>query len=223
LDIEGLGEKTITIFLEKGLLQDLASIYTLKKADITPLEGFGELSADNLVTAIENTRTPPLHRFLYGLGIPNVGETTAADIARFFGTFAAIRTATPDQLLQVEGVGPIVARSIVEFFANSSVNTELESLLQQVTPDTTVAEEIPEKEFSGKTFVFTGTLERLTRSEAKKQVEGLGGKVSSSVSRNTDYVVYGPGARSKLAKARELGMQLLTEEEFLALLGKPGE
>jgi len=220
LDIEGLGEKTITTFLEKGLLQDLASIYTLNKADIAPLEGFGELSADNLVTAIENTRIPPLHRFLYGLGIPNVGETTAADIARFFGSFAAIRTATPDQLLQVEGVGPIVALSIVEFFANSSVNTELESLLQQVTPQTAVTEEVTEKELSGKIFVFTGTLERLTRSEAKKLVEGLGGKVSSSVSRNTDYVVYGPGARAKLAKARELGRQLLTEEEFIELIGE---
>ena len=223
LDIEGLGEKTITTFLEKGLLEDLASIYTLNETDIAPLEGFGELSADNLVTAIENTRTPPLHRFLYGLGIPNVGETTAVDIARFFGSFTAIRTATADQLLQVEGVGPIVARSIVEFFANSSVTTELESLLQQVTPQTAVAEEIPEKKFSGKTFVFTGTLERLTRSEAKKQVEGLGGKVSSIVSRNTDYVVYGPGARAKLAKARELVLQLLNEEEFLELIGEGSE
>jgi len=220
LDIEGLGEKTISTFLERGLIKDLASVYKLSKDGIAPLEGFGELSAHNLITAIENTRKPQLPRFLYGLGIPNVGEKTAADIARHFGIFAAIRNATTDQLLEVEGVGPIVARSIVDFFSNPSVGAKLDRLLEEVSPETMEAARPAKTELAGKTFVFTGTLERLTRSEARKRLEGLGGKVSSSVSRNTDYVVYGPGARSKLAKARELRIQLLTEEKFLELIGE---
>jgi len=181
LDIEGLGEKTISTFLERGLIKDLASVYKLSKDGIAPLEGFGELSAHNLITAIENTRKPQLPRFLYGLGIPNVGEKTAADIARHFGIFAAIRNATTDQLLEVEGVGPIVARSIVDFFSNPSVGAKLDRLLEEVSPETMEAARPAKTELAGKTFVFTGTLERLTRSEARKRLEGLGGKVSSSV------------------------------------------
>ncbi|MGD8504609.1 MAG: NAD-dependent DNA ligase LigA, partial [Syntrophobacterales bacterium] len=121
LDIEGLGEKTIATFLEKGLITDLASIYRLEGADIAPLEGFGDLSAKNLIAAINNSRKPQLQRFLFGLGIPNVGEKTAADISGSFGSFAAIRTATQEQLLEVEGVGPIVAQSIADFFASPAV------------------------------------------------------------------------------------------------------
>lgn len=218
LDIEGLGEKTTTTFLQKGLITDLASIYKLSQDKIAPLEGFGELSANNLIAAIENTREPELHRFLYGLGIPNVGEKTAADIARHFGSFAAIRSATTDQLLEVEGVGPIVAQSIVDFFANPSVNAELDRLLQEVNPQAMELPEPSRTELAGKTFVFTGTLERFSRSEAERLVETLGGNASSSVSSKTDYVVHGPGAGSKLAKARELGVRLLTEEEFLELI-----
>ena len=220
LDIEGLGEKTISTFLERGLLKDLASVYKLSKDGIAPLEGFGELSANNLITAIEDSRKPQLPRFLYGLGIPNVGEKTAADIARHFGTFAAIRSAATDQLLEVEGVGPIVARSIVDFFSNPSVGAELDLLLEEVSPEAMEAAQPAKTELAGKTFVFTGTMERFSRKEAQTQIETLGGRTGSSVSSRTDYVVHGPGAGSKLAKARELGIQLLTEKEFLELIGE---
>ena len=221
LDIEGLGEKTITTFLQKGLITDLASIYKLSQDKIAPLDGFGDLSAQNLIGAIENSRKPELRRFLYGLGIPNVGEKTAADICRHFGSFAAIRCATGEQLLEVEGVGPIVAQSIVDFFASPSIIAELDRLLEEVSPQKAI--EIPETsraELAGKTFVFTGTLERFARSEAQRRVESLGGRASSSLSSKTDYLVHGPGGGTKLDKAKELGVQLLTEEEFLELIGE---
>jgi len=220
LDIEGLGEKTISTFLEKGLIKDLASVYKLSKDGIAPLEGFGELSANNLLTAIEDSRKPQLPRFLYGLGIPNVGEKTAADMARHFGTFAAIRKANTDQLLEVEGVGPIVARSLVDFFSNPSVDAELDRLLEEVSPEAMEAARPAKTELAGKTFVFTGTMEKFSRKEAQRLIETLGGRTGSSVSSKTDYVVHGPGAGSKLAKAHELGIQLLTEEEFLELIGE---
>jgi DNA ligase (NAD+) len=220
LDIEGLGEKTTAVFLEKGLVSDLDSIYKLTEADIAPLEGFGELSAKNLIEAISKTREPELERFLYALGIPNVGEKTAADIARYLGSFAAIRRATAEQLLEVEGVGPIVAQSVVDFFANPAVDAALNRLLQEVTPLAMEARERPSTGLAGKTFVFTGALEEFSRSEAEKRVESLGGEATSSVSRKTDYLVHGPGAGSKLEKARSLGIQVLTEKEFLQLIDK---
>ncbi len=220
LDIEGLGEKTVSTFLERGLIKDLASVYMLSKDAIAPLEGFGELSANNLVTAIEDTRKPQLHRFLYGLGIPNVGDKTAADIARYFGTFAAIRNATTDQLLEVEGVGPIVAGSIVDFFSNPSVGAELDRLLEAVSPEAMEAARPAKTELAGKTFIFTGSMEKFSRKEAQRRIEALGARTGSSVSSRTDYVVHGPGAGSKLEKARKLEIQILNEEEFLELIEK---
>ena len=220
LDIEGLGEKTITTFLQKGLITDLASIYKLTQDKIAPLDGFGDLSAQNLLEAIESSRKPELHRFLYGLGIPNVGEKTATDISRNFGSFAAIRSATGEELLEVEGVGPIVAQSIVDFFANSAVNAALDRLLREVSPQAMELPEPSRAELAGKTFVFTGTLERFTRSEAQRRVKNLGGKATSFLSSKTDFVVHGSGAGSKLEKARNLGIQLLDEREFLALIGE---
>ena len=220
LDVEGLGDKTITTFLEKGLIKDLASVYKLSKDRIAPLDGFGELSANNLITAIEDSRKPQLPRFLYGLGIPNVGEKTAADMARHFGTFAGIRSATTDQLLEVEGVGPIVARSVVDFFSNPSVDAELDRLLEEVSPEAMEAARPAKTELAGKTFVFTGTMEKSSRKEAQRRIETLGARTGSSVSSKTDYVVHGPGAGSKLTTARELGIELLTEEEFLDLIGE---
>ncbi len=220
LDIEGLGEKTISTFLEKGLIKDLASVYKLSKDGIAPLEGFGELSANNLLTAIEDSRKPQLPRFLYGLGIPNVGEKTAADIASHLGTFAAIRKANTDQLLEVEGVGPIVARSVVDFFSNPSVDAKLDRLLEEVSPEAMEAARPAKTELAGKTFVFTGTMEKFSRMEAQRRIETLGGRTASSVSSRTDYVVHGPGAGSKLEKAKQLGVRLLDEREFLALIGE---
>jgi len=220
LDIEGLGEKTVATFLEKGLITDLASLYRLSSEKMASLDGFGELSARNLLDAIEKSREPELDRFLYGLGIPNVGEKTASDIAKAFGSFEAIRKASLDNLLGVTGVGPVVAQSVVGFFSNPATNEALDRLLLEVKPRRVAAAEGSQTQFTGKTFVFTGNLERFTRGEAEKLVESLGGSTSSSVSRKTDYVVYGPGAGTKLEKARGLGITLLAEEEFLKLIGK---
>jgi DNA ligase (NAD+) len=222
LDIEGLGDKTVATFLEKGLITDLASLYRLSGEKIASLEGFGDLSARNLLSAIERSKEPELDRFLYGLGIPNVGEKTASDIAKAFGSFDGIRKAALDQLLSVNGVGPIVAQSIVDFFDNPSISEALDRLLAEVKPRRVAAAEEPRAELAGKAFVFTGNLERFTRDEAERLVESLGGRTSSSVSRKTDYVISGPGAGSKLKKAQELGIRLLTEEEFLRLVGGGG-
>ncbi|UCG11180.1 MAG: NAD-dependent DNA ligase LigA [Deltaproteobacteria bacterium] len=220
LDIEGLGEKTIRTFLKAGLITDLASIYGLTTEKIAPLEGFGELSAKNLIEAIRNSKEPLLDRFLYALGIPNVGDKTAGDISRFFGSFAAIRDATEEELLEVEGVGPVVARAVIDFFANQEVQTELDRLLDEVTPKAMDVVEYGKTGLHGKTFVFTGTLEHFNRSEAQRRIEALGGKAVSSVSNRTDFLVHGPGAGSKLDKARDLGIQLLDEEGFLELIDK---
>jgi len=222
LDIEGLGEKTIATFLEHGLITDVASIYRLSKEKIAALDGFGDLSAANLVEAIEQSREPELDRFLYGLGIPNVGEKTASDIATAFGTLGAIRKASIELLLRVDGVGPIVARSVVDFFGNPAINEALERLLLEVRPRPAAEAKAPQTGINGKTFVFTGNLERFTRSEAEKLVASLGGRASSGVSPKTDYVVYGPGAGAKLEKARALGIPILREEEFLELVSREG-
>ncbi|MFP3869797.1 MAG: NAD-dependent DNA ligase LigA [Syntrophobacteria bacterium] len=222
LDIEGLGDKTVALLQERGLISDLASIYTLSAKKLASLPGFGELSAENLTRAIARSTTPPLDRFLYALGIPNVGEKTAMDIARWFGSFEAIRNATADDLSALDGVGPVVAESIVRFFRHPDIQAALDRLLQYVNPQPLEARERSMTPFAGNTFVFTGRLERLTRSEAEKRIQALGAKTSSSISRQTDYLVYGPGAGSKLEKARELGIQLLDEQQFLELLSKAG-
>ncbi len=224
LDIEGLGDKTVATFLAKGLITDLASIYELTEVDIAPLEGFGDLSAKNLVEAIRAKREPPLDRFLYGLGIPNVGAKIASDISRHLGSFAAIRELTAEQLIddkgksKVRGVGKVIAQSVLQFFGNPDIGKALDRLLLHVKPRMVRIVEPPTTEISGKTFVFTGALVSLTRTEAQKRVELLGGTATSRVSRNTDYVVHGQGAGSKLEKARDLGIRLLSEEEFLELI-----
>jgi DNA ligase (NAD+) len=226
LDIEGLGDKTVATFLEKGLITDIASIYELTEGDIAPLEGFGDLSAKNLIAAIHAKKEPPLDRILYGLGIPNVGEKIAADIAHHFGTFSVIRQLTFEQLIdekgksKVRGVGRIIAQSILQFFANPDIGEALDRLLLYVTPQITTRVEQPKTKISGKTFVFTGTLAGFARAEAEKRVERLGGRATSSVSRNTDYVVLGQGAGAKIGKAQDLGIRLLTEEEFVELIGE---
>ncbi|MBW1981388.1 MAG: NAD-dependent DNA ligase LigA [Deltaproteobacteria bacterium] len=220
LDIEGLGEKTIALLLDKNLITDLASVYDLSTEKIAVLEGFGELSASNLINAINQKREPPLARFLYGLGIPNVGEKTAADVARAFGSLDDIRHASVEELTKVAGVGPVVAKSIVDFFSNRAIQQGLERLLTRVRPREATAGSPAAGPLAHKTFVFTGTLERFKRSEAKQIVESLGGRTSSSVSKNTDYVVCGRDPGSKLEKARSLGIPLLNEAEFARLVGR---
>jgi DNA ligase (NAD+) len=233
-DIEGLGEKHIKAFCADGLIQSPPDIFTLEKRDqrasskLAKREGWGETSAKKLFAAIEARRNVRLDRFIYALGIRHVGETTARLLARNYGTadafLAAMREAGVDRegdafaaLDNIEGIGPAVAAAIADFFAETHNIEVVEDLLKEVTP--APLEKVEHgSPVSGKTVVFTGTLEHMTRSEAKARAERLGAKVAGSVSKNTDYVVAGPGAGSKLKNAKDLGVKVLSEEEWLKLI-----
>jgi DNA ligase (NAD+) len=229
-DIEGLGEKLIELFFAEGLIRTPADIFTLKARDgqsgppLREWEGFGETSARNLFNAIDARRTIPINRFLYALGIRHVGETNARRLARHFGDWESLRAAAraenaAEELSGVGGIGPVVAEAIADFFAEPRNEAALDALEKQVTiePMEAIAAGHP---LAGKTIVFTGSLERMTRDEAKAIAERLGAKVSGSISAKTDLVVAGPGAGSKLAKARELKVETIDEEDWIRRAGR---
>jgi len=217
LDIDGLGEKIVQQLVEEGLVKDVGDLYDLTEGDLIPLERFAAKSARNIVTAIEASKEVPLWRLINALGIRYVGEATAQLLARHFPSLDKLMAADQETLLHVEGVGEQVASSIRGFFA-SKRNQALIKKLQ----DNGVQGEPPKPQaaspLGGKTFVFTGGLPNLSRDEAKAMVAARGGKVTSSVSAKTDYVVAGADPGSKLAKARELGVTVLNEAEFMELL-----
>ncbi|HEY4808354.1 MAG TPA: NAD-dependent DNA ligase LigA [Roseiarcus sp.] len=228
-DIEGLGEKLIELFFTEGLVRTPADIFTLKARDgqghppLREWEGFGETSARNLFNAIDARRSIPLNRFLYALGVRHVGETNARRLARHFGDWEALRTAAraenaAEEISAIGGIGPVVAEAIADFFAEPRNEAALDALVRQVTiePMEAIAAGHP---LAGQTIVFTGSLERMTRDEAKAIAERLGAKVSGSISAKTNLVVAGPGAGSKLAKARELGVETVDEEEWIRRSG----
>ena len=234
-DIEGLGEKRIQELYDDSIIQSPPDIFTLATEDakreskLAEREGWGELSAQKLFDAIETRRTVKLDRFIYALGIRHVGEITARLLARNYGTakdfLNAMREAGKDRageafaaLDNIEGIGPAVAAAIADFFAEPHNVEVVEALLKQVSPQELEAVDHASP-VSGKTVVFTGTLERMSRQEAKARAERLGAKVAGSVSKNTDYVVAGPGAGSKLKNAKDLGVQVLSEDEWLKLIG----
>jgi DNA ligase (NAD+) len=229
-DIEGLGDKQIELFFKEGLIRTAADIFTLPSRDgqgrssLREWEGFGELSVRNLFNAIDARRTIALNRFLFALGIRHVGETNARRLARHFGEWAALRAGArgpnaQEELSAIEGIGPVVAEAIADFFAEPRNEAALDALLQEVTvePMEAVAASHP---LAGQTIVFTGSLERMSRDEAKAIAERLGAKVSGSISSKTHLVVAGPGAGSKLAKARELGIETIDEEEWIKRSGR---
>ena len=229
-DIEGLGEKLIELFFTESLIRSPADIFTLRARDgqgrppLREWEGFGELSARNLFNAIDARRSIALNRFLYSLGIRHVGETNARRLARHFGDWEALRAAAraenaAEELSSVEGVGPVVAEAVADFFAEPRNEAALDALVREVSiePMEAIAAGHP---LAGKTIVFTGSLERMTRDEAKAIAERLGAKVSGSISAKTDLVVAGPGAGSKLAKARELKVETIDEEEWVRRSGR---
>jgi len=219
MDIEGLGEKIVDRFLELGFLTDVASIFRLHdhRAELVKLERMGEQSIGNLLRNIEESKTRPLPRFLFALGIPDVGERGAVDLGRELRTLEAIRHADYDTLLAVPGVGPRTAGEIQQWFEDDENRRVLDEMLALgVAP---VEAERPASDlFAGKTFVFTGKLEKFSREEAEAVVQKMGGKAAGSVSKNTSYLVAGPGAGSKLAKAEQLKVEVLDEDGFLALL-----
>ncbi|MCP5405416.1 MAG: NAD-dependent DNA ligase LigA [Pseudomonadaceae bacterium] len=226
LDIDGLGEKQVQLFMHEGLLKTLADIYALPRHAETIMgwEGYGETSVANLVEAIEKARTPSLPRFIVALGIPHVGAETARDLARNYPSWEAFYTAVsaPDAataLMELEGIGPKVAGSIAHFFANPHNRQLLEVLrLNGVRPQDYENTVLQGGVFSGKTVVLTGTLEGMTRAEAKARLEGQGAKVSGSVSAKTDYVIAGTEAGSKLKDAQRLGVAVLDEAALRAML-----
>ena len=229
-DIEGLGDRQIELFFKEGLIRTPADIFTLRARDgqgrppLRDWEGFGETSVKNLFDAIEARRKIALNRFLFALGVRHVGETNARRLARHYGDWETFRAAAraPDaaeELAAVEGIGPVVAEAVADFFAEPRNEAALDALDREVTvePMEALAAGHP---LAGKTIVFTGSLERMTRDEAKAMAERLGAKVSGSISAKTDLVVAGPGAGSKLTKARELGVETVDEEEWLKRSGR---
>jgi DNA ligase (NAD+) len=228
-DIEGLGDKQIELFFKEGLIRTPADIFTFEARDgkgrppLREWEGFGETSARNLFAAIEARRRIPLNRFLYALGVRHVGETNARRLARHFGDWDHFRAAArgagaAEEFAGIAGIGPIVAEAIADFFAEERNEAALDALVKEVTvePMEAIAAGHP---LAGKTIVFTGSLERMSRDEAKAMAERLGARVSGSISAKTDLVVAGPGAGSKLAKARELGVEMVDEEEWIRRSG----
>jgi len=229
-DIEGLGDKQIELFFKEGLIKTAADIFTLQKRDgqgrppLREWEGFGEVSARNLFAAIDARRRIPFNRFLYALGVRHVGETNARRLARHYQNFEDLQSAATSAdasaaLGGIDGVGPTVIESLVDFFAEPHNEEALRKLLDEVKIEPMPALETGHP-LAGKTIVFTGSLERMTRDEAKAYAERLGAKVSGSISAKTDLVVAGPGAGSKLTKARELGVETIDEDAWLRRAGR---
>ncbi len=230
-DIDGLGEKQIALFYEKEWVKEPADIFTLEKKhrkELLAEEGYGETSVRNLFSAIEARREIALERFIYALGIRHVGETTALALARGYGSWddfhdAARKIAKGDEetrqdMDNIDQIGITVVDAVAAYFSESHNRAAVDRLVKQVK---ILDAEKPKKDspIAGKTVVFTGSLEKMTRDEAKATAERLGAKVAGSVSKKTDYVVAGPGAGSKLKDAQKHGVKVLTEDEWLALIG----
>lgn len=219
MDIENLGEAIVEQLLKEGLIGDVGDIYSLEKQRLISLERFGEKSAQNLLDAIESSKSRPLERLLFGLGIRHVGLATARILARKFTSIDDLASASLEALEQTEEVGATIAKSVHDYFRKPSTLLLIEKLKRAgVNMKGEKSETIENAHFSGKSVVFTGTLESLTREKASEEVLKRGGKVSGSVSKKTDYVVAGSEAGSKLEKAQKLGVKILSEAEFLSLL-----
>jgi DNA ligase (NAD+) len=228
MDIEGLGEKVAFQLVDEGLVRTLADLFTLERDALVALDGFAEKKADNLLAALEDAKDRPLSRLVHGLGIRHVGLTTAELLVRHHASLAALAEATADDLVAIDGVGAVIAESVVDWFqveANralvdalraAGVNTE--RLPHEAPPDADAAEDLP---LAGQTLVLTGSLPSFTRKEATRRIEAAGGTVTSSVSGNTDAVVAGAKAGSKLDAARKRGIAVWDEARLRAALGEP--
>ena len=214
MNIEGFSEKTAEQLFEKLDIRSIADLYKLDYEELLTLDKFGPKKAQNLLNAIEKSKTPELYRFIYALGIPNVGVKTAKDLVNKFKSIDGLRNAKFDELVSVQDVGDIVAKCVLEFFHEEKVLDTIEQLLELGVNPAFEEQIIVESSFSGKTVVVTGTLQNYSRGEIKAKLESLGAKVSGSVSKKTDYVIAGEEAGSKLTKAQDLGVTVLTEEEF---------
>lgn len=224
MDIDGLGDKIVEQLVDESLINTPADLYELSLTKLASLDRMGEKSASNLINALEKSKHPALSRFIYALGIREVGETTARNLANVFHSLLAIQNASYDQLIEVPDIGPIVAQHIVNYFQQPHNLTVIEQLLsagiaiQNVIPTPTDSQ--LNSEIAGKTVVITGTLANLSRDEAKQKLLAAGAKVTTSVSANTDYLLAGDKAGSKLTKAEKLGVEVIDEERLLKLLGE---
>jgi DNA ligase (NAD+) len=222
MNIDGLGDKLVDALVEQQLIKNVADIYSLNLDAVAELERMGKKSAENLMQAIDKSKATTLPRFLYALGIREVGETTAKNLAQHFLTLPALLNATEETLISVPDVGPIVAAHVVHFFANEKNREVIDDLQKSGIHWPTIEQSTETLPLQGKTAVLTGTLETMGRSDAKAFLESLGAKVSGSVSAKTHFVVAGDAAGSKLTKAQNLGVDVLNEEQFLALLKQHG-
>jgi DNA ligase (NAD+) len=221
MDIEGLGEETATALINHGLVRDLADLFRLKKNDLLRLEGFAERSAEKLVDAIQKSRRVEFGRFLYALGIPEVGAAVARDLAQRFSAIENLRRANQQELENISGIGPRMSEAIFEFLRDKRNQRAIDGLLEAGLQ--IIETKRPRRQpLSGKTFVFTGSLERFSRSEAERLVEGLGANAASSVSSQTDYVVVGSEPGRKLEEAKSKGVETLSEKKFVELLREAG-
>jgi len=218
MNIDGLGEKIVEQLVNEGLVSDQGDFYNLTEDDLAPLERFAEKSAENLIAAIEDSKKVVLSKFLFALGIRHVGEETAELIANHFGTLAAVRKASAQDIDAIEGVGEVMARSLYEWMHDKKNTELLEKLLTHVKIINPTVQDTKNLPLKGKTFVLTGTLSEMSRDEAKAKIKSLGGKVTGSVSAKTDYVVAGDDPGSKYENAQALGVRVLSEGEFLKMM-----
>lgn len=223
MDIEGFGEVAVEQLVNYGAIKKLSDIYNLSFFDLIPLSSFGEKKSDNVLKAIENSKKRPLGRFIYALGIRHIGEKTADILAQRFGTIQNLAAAKLQDLQTIQEIGPIMAQSIFDFFAGQEVKKELENFIRLGVHPLPAEPSNKEDFLQGKTFVFTGELKTLSRKQAEDLAKANGGKAAGSVSSKTYAVVAGQAAGSKLAKAQSLGIKIMTEEEFLALIKNKGE
>jgi DNA ligase (NAD+) len=219
MDIEGLGDKIVDQLVDLNLVRTPADLYRLGFSALANLERMGDKSADNLIRSIAQSKSTSLPRFIFGLGIRHVGESTAKDLAKYFGTMQALMDAQMEDLLTVNDVGPVVANSIISFMSESHNREVIEQLLASGI-EFQVEEQIASVDLSDKTFVLTGTLPTMSRDQAKTLLEAAGAKVAGSVSQKTSYVVAGSDAGSKLEKANELGIPILDEDALMKILGR---
>lgn len=218
MNIEGFSEKTAEQLFQKLGIKSIADLYRLKKEELLTLEKFGEKKAQNLLDAIEKSKNCELFAFIYALGIPNVGVKTAKDLVKKFNTLERIQKATFEQLIEVQDIGEIVARSVLEFFSQEKILNSVNELMALGVNPYYEYVEVKENNFTNKTVVVTGTLNNFSRTEIKEKLEQLGAKVSGSVSKKTDFVLVGTDAGSKYDKAIELGVKVITEEEFINMI-----
>ena len=217
-DIDGLGEKLVGQLVDKGLLASYADVFFLDRETLAGLERMGKKSAENLVKAIARSKRIGLARFIYALGIRHVGEHIAQVLARRFETLDALMSASREELMAVEEIGPQVSDSVIAFFSNPENQRNIRRMLETGGVELAKQGAVADETLSGRTFVLTGALESMTRAEAKLRIEALGGKVAGSVSRNTSYVVAGKDPGSKIIKAKELGVRILSEQDLLEML-----